>query len=147
MNKLIAKVVAAHNFQISESTGSVKVENLPDCYGDDQQLNQLFSNLLSNAVKYRNKNKQLQIKISATNAFNKIIYIIADNGIGIDSRYQEKIWNIFYRTHPQSQIPGEGVGLSIVKQITERHHGRVWVESEEGQGSTFFVELQKNKWE
>lgn len=147
MNKLIAKVAAAHNFQISESTGSVKVENLPDCYGDDQQLNQLFSNLLSNAVKYRNKNKQLQIKISATNAFNKIIYIIADNGIGIDSRYQEKIWNIFYRTHPQSQIPGEGVGLSIVKQITERHHGRVWVESEEGQGSTFFVELQKNKWE
>lgn len=147
MNKLIAKVVAAHNFQISESTGSVNVENLPDCYGDDQQLNQLFSNLLSNAVKYRNKNKQLQIKISATNAFNKIIYIIADNGIGIDSRYQEKIWNIFYRTHPQSQIPGEGVGLSIVKQITERHHGRVWVESEEGQGSTFFVELQKNKWE
>ncbi|MBV5282668.1 MAG: PAS domain S-box protein [Paludibacter sp.] len=147
MNKLIAKVVATHNFQISESSGNVNVENLPDCYGDDQQLNQLFSNLLSNAIKYRDKNKQLQIKISATNAFNKIIYIIADNGIGIDSRYQEKIWNIFYRTHPQSQIPGDGVGLSVVKQIAERHYGKVWVESEEGQGSTFFVELQKNNWE
>lgn len=147
MNKLMKKVVGAHHFQISELSGRINIENLPDCYGDDQQLNQLFSNLLSNAIKYRDKDKQLQIKISATNTLNKVIYIITDNGIGIDSRYHEKIWNIFYRTHPQSQIPGDGVGLSVVKQIAERHYGKVWVESEEGQGSTFFVELQKNNWE
>ena len=150
MNKLLEKVLFAHSFQISELSSHVHLEHLPDCYGDEQQLNQLFSNLISNAIKYRNQNKALKIKISAINDFNRIIYSVTDNGIGIEHKFQEKVWNIFYRIDPQSQIAGDGVGLSVVKQIAERHRGKAWVESVEsveGHGCTFFIELQKNNWE
>jgi PAS domain S-box-containing protein len=147
MNKLIKTVLAAHNYQISELTANIIVEDLPECYGDEQQLNQLFSNLISNAIKYRNRDRIFELTIKAIYSFNRVIYSIADNGIGISPKFHQKIWNIFYRVHSQTQIFGDGMGLSIVKQIAERHHGKVWVESDEEQGSTFFIELQKNSWE
>jgi len=147
MNKLIKTVLVAHNYQISELSANIFVENLPDCYGDEQQLNQLFSNLITNAIKYRYRDTKFELKIKAINSFNRVVYSITDNGIGIAPKFHDKIWNIFYRVHPQSQILGDGVGLSIVKQIAEKHHGKVWVESDDGQGSTFFIELQKNSWE
>ena len=146
MNKLIKAVLVAHNYQISELSAHIITEDLPDCYGDEQQLNQLFSNLISNAIKYRDTDRSVEIKIKAINSFNRVIYSITDNGIGIAPKFHEKIWNVFYRIHPQSQILGDGVGLSVVKQIAEKHYGKAWVESEEGQGSTFFIELQKNNW-
>jgi PAS domain S-box-containing protein len=147
MTKLIKTVLEAHNYQISNIASNIIVEDLPDCYGDEQQLNQLFSNLISNAIKYRDIDRNFEIKIKAINSFNRVIYCIADNGIGIAPKFHEKIWNIFYRIHPQSLISGDGMGLSVVKQIAEKHHGKVWVESDEGQGSTFYIELQKNNWE
>jgi PAS domain S-box-containing protein len=146
MNKLIQTVLVAHNYQISELSAHIITEDLPDCYGDEQQLNQLFSNLISNAIKYRDTDRSVEIKIKAINSFNRVIYSITDNGIGIAPKFHEKIWNVFYRIHPHSQILGDGVGLSVVKQIAEKHYGKVWVESEEGQGSTFFIELQKSNW-
>jgi PAS domain S-box-containing protein len=146
MNKLIKTVVVAHNYQISEISANIIIEDLPDCWGDEQQLNQLFSNLISNAIKYRDSDKNFEIKIKAINSFNRVTYCIADNGIGIASKFHEKIWNVFYRVDPQFYISGDGVGLSIVKQIAEKHHGKVWVESHEGAGSTFYIELQKNNW-
>ncbi len=147
MNKLIKSVVVAHNYQISEISANIIIEDLPDCWGDEQQLNQLFSNLISNAIKYRDRDRNFEIKIKATNSFNRVIYSVTDNGIGIEPRFHEKIWNVFYRVNPQFHILGDGVGLSIVKQIAEKHHGKVWVESYEDEGSTFFIELQKNNWE
>jgi len=147
MNKLIKTVLEAHNYQISNLASHITVEDLPDCYGDEQQLNQLFSNLISNAIKYRDRDRNFEVKIKSINSFNRVIYGITDNGIGIAPKFHEKIWNIFYRIHPQSQISGDGMGLSFVKQIAEKHHGKAWVESDEGQGSTFFIELQKNNWE
>ncbi len=147
MNKLIKTVLVAHNYQVSELSAIIIVEELPDCYGDEQQLNQLFSNLISNVLKYRDKDRRLEIKIKAIYSFNKVIYSITDNGIGIAPKYHEKIWNVFFRIDPQSHISGDGVGLSVVKQIAERHHGKAWVESDEELGSTFFIELQKNNWE
>lgn len=147
MNKLIKTVLEAHNYQISNLAPHITVEDLPDCHGDEQQLNQLFSNLISNAIKYRDIDRNFEIKIKAVNSFNRVIYCITDNGIGIAPKFHDKIWNIFYRIHPQSLISGDGMGLSVVKQIAEKHHGKAWVESDEGQGSTFFIELQKNNWE
>lgn len=146
MNKLMKKVVVAHNYQISEISANIIIEDLPDCCGDEQQLNQLFSNLISNAIKYRASDRNFEIKIKATNSFNRVIYCITDNGIGIAPKFHEKIWNVFYRVDPLFHISGDGVGLSIVKQIAEKHRGKVWVESEEGAGSTFYIELQKNNW-
>ena len=145
MNQLVNKILAAHNYQIAEASAQFIIQDLHYCYGDENQLNQLFSNIIDNALKYRNPDKQLIIEIASEIQYNKVIYTISDNGIGINSRNIEKIWDVFYRVDPESIHAGEGIGLSIAKRITNKHKGKIWVESEEGQGSVFFIELQKNE--
>ncbi len=144
MNKLFNNIIAAHNFQITELFVNMVVGNLDDCYGDENQLNQLFSNIIGNALKYSDKNRQSELKIASQTHYSKVIYSIKDSGIGIAPRHIEKIWDVFYRVDSSSPEAGEGLGLSIAKRIADKHKGKIWVESEEGKGSTFYVELQKN---
>ena len=144
MNKLFNNIIAAHNFQITELGVKVVIGNLDDCYGDENQLNQLFSNIIGNALKYSDKNRQSELKIASQTHYSKVIYSIKDSGIGIAPRHIEKIWDVFYRVDSSSPEAGEGLGLSIAKRIADKHKGKIWVESEEGKGSTFYVELQKN---
>jgi len=143
MNQLIKTIISALNFQIAEISGEVQVENLSDCYGDENQLNQLFSNIIGNALKYRDKKRKMVIKIGCTIQFNKVVYSIQDTGIGIAQRHLERIWDIFYRVDSGSPIAGEGIGLSLAKRITEKHKGKIWAESVEETGSIFYIELQK----
>jgi light-regulated signal transduction histidine kinase (bacteriophytochrome) len=145
MNHLFKAIIASNNYQISEISAKVIVDDLPDCYGDENQLNQLFSNIIGNAIKYRDKTKQLVINISGQLQYSKVTYSIKDNGIGIAQKYIEKIWDVFFRIDSNSSELGEGIGLSLAKRITDKHYGKIWVESEEGEGSTFFIELQKNE--
>jgi len=143
MNQLINKIVAAHNYQIIELSAQVIIQNLDYCYGDENQLNQLFSNIIDNALKYHDPNKLLKIEISSEVQYNRVQYAISDTGIGISPRNIEKIWDVFYRADHTLSQSGEGIGLSIAKRITNKHNGKIWVESVEGKGSTFFIELQK----
>lgn len=145
MNNLMTRIIEAHQFKIDEAEGSVNIEELPDCYGDIDLLNQLFSNLVSNAVKYRSNERALKINISGDKVFRKIIYKIQDNGSGMDKRHLEKIWDVFYRTGDNPEVEGDGIGLSLAKRITDKHKGRIRAESTEGEGSIFYVELQANK--
>lgn len=145
MNNLINNVIANHNFQLSETKAKIILNRLLNCHGDENLLNQLFSNIITNAIKYRNPERQLELEISSQLRFTKIIYAIKDNGIGINSRNTEKIWDVFYRVDPSSTQAGEGLGLSMAKRIVDKHRGKIWVESEEGKGSTFFIELNKNE--
>lgn len=145
MNQLVNKIIAAHNYQIAEASAQIIIHDLHYCYGDENQLNQLFSNIIDNALKYRNTDRQLIIEIASETQYNKVIYTISDNGIGINSRNIEKVWDVFYRVNPDSVHAGEGIGLSIAKRITNKHKGKIWVESEEGEGSVFYIELQKNE--
>jgi len=87
------------------------------------------------------------IEIASRVQFNKVIYSVKDTGIGIGSRHLEKIWNVFYRVDSASREVGEGIGLSIAKRIIDKHKGKIWAESEEGKGSIFYIELQKNQFE
>ncbi|RPH25023.1 MAG: hypothetical protein EHM93_20165 [Bacteroidales bacterium] len=144
MNKLFNTIIAGNNFQISELSATVIVTDLPDCYGDENLLNQLFSNIIGNALKYRDKTRPLEIKIAGRTKNNKAIYSIKDTGIGIPPKYLEKIWDVFFRVDANSPEVGEGIGLNLVKRITDKHLGKIWVESTEGVGSTFYIELQKN---
>jgi PAS domain S-box-containing protein len=141
MNELIKTIIAAQNYQLTELAAQVIIHDLSDCFGDENQLNQLFSNIIDNAIKYRDKNRQLAIEIESKVQFDKVVYSISDNGKGISPRNQEKIWDVFYRADPASET-GDGIGLSIAKTITNKHKGKIWVESEENEGSTFYVELQ-----
>jgi PAS domain S-box-containing protein len=145
MNQLMRNILSRYNFQITELSAKVKMDDLPGCYGDENQLNQLFSNIIGNALKYTDKSRPFELDITAENHYNKVVYVIKDTGTGIAPRHLEKIWDVFYRVDSASAQAGEGIGLSIVKRIADKHKGKVWAKSEEGKGSTFYIELQKNE--
>ncbi len=126
---------------IEESGAVVTHDALPTVMADSTQLIQLFQNIVENAIKYRGTELP-RVHISAErNAGNEWIFSIQDNGIGIDSQYFEKIFVMFQRLHSRSEFSGTGIGLTVCKKIAERHGGRVWVESNPGKGSTFYVAL------
>ncbi len=141
VGQLLKSIVDAHAFQLTESGATVECAELPPCYGDETLLNQLFSNLLGNAIKYRDEQRPLAIRISGQSRGRKVVYSIEDSGRGIDARHLPRVWDVFYRVDATLPDSGDGLGLNIVKRIAEKHHGRVWVESQPGLGSTFYVEL------
>jgi len=108
---------------------------LPTVRGDQVQLAQLFQNLISNAIKYRGSESP-RIQISVELGDGEWLLAVHDNGQGIDPAYHDRIFGVFKRLHG-SEYPGTGIGLAICKRIVEKHGGRVWVESEAGQGATF----------
>jgi signal transduction histidine kinase len=140
MNEILSDIIANHKFRLKELGVNTEVSELPQCKGDRIQVNQLFSNILENAVKYLDPERPGIIKIIGYTKGDQSVYCVEDNGIGIVPEYQEKIFEIFHRLEPD-KVKGEGLGLTIVHKIVERLQGRVWVESELGQGSKFFVSL------
>lgn len=145
VNKLVGKVLIGYNYELTELEASVLVENLPPCYGDENQLDQVFSNIIGNALKYRSEDRKPEIKISALSTSNKVVYCISDNGRGIAHRHLAKIWDVFYRGDSSVSESGDGIGLSVAKTIITKHKGRIWVESKVGIGSDFYIELHKNE--
>jgi len=119
---------------------------LPCVTGDPQRVAQLLSNLVSNGLKY-NQAAQPEVLVGASPATtngddgDRVVVFVRDNGIGIEPKYQEQIFGIFRRLHLPEEYEGTGAGLAICKKIVEAHGGRIWVESQPGQGSTFFFTL------
>src|SRR5262249_2843683 len=111
-------------------------EGLPSVLGDRHQLIQLFQNLVGNAIKFRGKEKP-RIQVSAKKDGGEWVFAVQDNGIGIAAEHAEVIFMIFQRLHTRNEYPGNGIGLAICKKIVEQHHGRIWLESEPGLGSSF----------
>jgi signal transduction histidine kinase len=141
MNKLMAEVIASFEFQVKESGVTIRVEELPPCYGDETQIDQVFSNLVDNALKFLDPDRPGIIKISGKEEEGWVTYCVEDDGIGIADKDRERIFEIFCRLDPDASA-GEGLGLTIVRKILDRHGGRVWVESELGKGSRLLVSLQ-----
>jgi len=113
---------------------------LPTAQADDTQMVQLFQNLIGNAIKFRGE-KPPQIHVGAAPRDEAWLFYARDNGIGLDPQYANRIFLIFQRLHGKSEYAGTGIGLAICKRIVERHSGRIWVESQLGQGSTFYFTL------
>ncbi|MCF6149394.1 MAG: sensor histidine kinase [Candidatus Kuenenia sp.] len=141
MNKLISNVIETYKYTIKEAKVTFQLEELPPCRGDESQINQVFSNLIDNALKYLDSGKEGVIRISGRKEDGSIVYCLEDNGIGIAKQHQDNIFEIFHRLNPGDNIGGEGLGLTIVHRILNRHNGKIWVESEPGKGSKFFVSL------
>ena len=134
---------AVHNLQaaIEESGAVITYDALPTVRGDHSQLIQLFQNLVGNAIKFRRPGEPPHIHVTACNLGQEWQFSVADNGIGIDPQFNERIFVIFQRLHAREQYPGTGIGLAICKRIVERHGGRIWVESMPGEGTTFHFTL------
>ena len=140
MTQLAREVVKTFQFQANQQAVEVRINELPDCYGDKEQVGQIFSNLISNALQNLSPGRKGLIRIYGREGESENVYCVEDNGIGIKENKLEKIFKVFYRgSHNKND--GEGLGLSIVKQTVNRHHGRAWVESEVGVGSKFYVSL------
>jgi PAS domain S-box-containing protein len=127
---------------IKDSNAMVSVGALPAVRADASQLAALFQNLIGNAIKYRNERRP-EIHIEARRRGNEWVFSVQDNGIGIEPQYFERIFQMFQRLHSRKNYPGTGIGLAICKKIVERHGGRIWLESQPGQGSTFLFTIPR----
>ena len=129
---------AVENLQsaVDESGAQITHDHLPVMIADGSQLLQVFQNLIANAIKFRGSDPPA-IRIRASKKSGEWVFSVADNGIGIAPEHAESIFAIFRRLHTRAEYPGSGIGLSICKKIIERQGGRIWVESQMGQGSTF----------
>jgi PAS domain S-box-containing protein len=126
---------------IAESGARVTHDPLPVVQGDGVQLAQVFQNLIANAIKFRRADEAPQVHVSATREGDLWRFSVADNGIGIPADQRERIFQIFHRLHTREEYPGTGIGLALCRRIVERHGGRIWVESEPGEGATFYFTL------
>jgi len=126
---------------IRESSAGVQFADMPSVKIRDIHLQQLFQNLIGNAIKYRSE-RRLIVNVTAVREDGHWLFAIQDNGIGIRPEYKETIFGIFKRLHTNDRYSGTGMGLAICQRIVERYRGRIWVESEPGQGSTFFFTVQ-----
>jgi len=146
MNALLEEIIKILSIKIQEYNVKIEIKKLPNCIGDWNLLNQVFTNLIDNAIKYRKMDTQLVLNISGKIENEYIVYCVKDNGIGISKNNIEKIWKLFYRvSNDDKDIEGEGIGLTIVKSIIQKHSGKIWVKSEYDNGSEFYIALPKLK--
>jgi len=125
---------------IEERSALVSSGQLPTVWADHGMLVRLFQNLIGNALKFCKAERPI-VRIQTEPRGGDWVFSVADNGIGIDAQYKDRIFMIFQRLHKQSEYPGTGIGLAVCKRIVERNGGRIWLESEPGKGTTFFFTL------
>jgi light-regulated signal transduction histidine kinase (bacteriophytochrome) len=141
-NEIIGDVTEDLYVLLNEAGATMKIGTLPQIHAYKSEVRLLFQNLIENAVKFRKKDVRLIIQVAARQAGDKgWLFSVSDNGIGIDATNHEKIFTIFRRLHTNDEYPGTGIGLAHCMKIVEMHHGRLWVRSKPGKGSSFYFTI------
>ena len=140
MNRLVHKITSTVQFQVRCSRVALVIDPLPPCLGDPSMMEQVIGNLLDNALKYLEPSRAARIAIRGEVRDGEAVYCVEDNGIGIDPEHVPQVFLMFHRLDPD-RVPGEGIGLTIVRTLLERQGGRIWVESRPGDGTRFLVAL------
>jgi chemotaxis family two-component system sensor kinase Cph1 len=140
MNEVAMAVERDLQAAIVGSGAELVFHNLPTVRADRRQMKQLLTNLISNAIKFRS-DVPSRVEISAVTYGNQYVFSVSDNGIGIDPKHADRLFRMFSRLHSRDEYPGTGIGLAIAKKIVERHGGKIWFESEPGEGTTFFFTI------
>jgi signal transduction histidine kinase len=138
-NEPLEQAVANLHMAISESGARIERERLPEVVADPQQLTQVFQNLIANAIKYRGESPP-RVRVTAKPAGDRWEISVRDNGLGFEMSQAERIFHLFHRLG-QNDAPGSGIGLSVCRRIVERLGGRLWAESEPGNGAVFRLTL------
>ncbi len=136
----LAEAVTRLEMRIAETGAEISIGSMPVVRVDPSQLAQVFQNLIGNALTFRSDERP-RIRVEAVEEEGAVRFSVGDNGIGIAPEYHDRIFRMFQRLHPRDRYPGSGIGLAIVHRIVERHGGRVWLESAEGEGSTFYFTI------
>ncbi|MBK6672420.1 MAG: hypothetical protein IPG49_02700 [Proteobacteria bacterium] len=131
----------AHNGSAPRPMPQIDIEPLPAAMADSVVIRSVWSNLIGNALKYSALRDAPRIDISGSIEGAEAIYTVADNGVGFDMRYADKLFAVFRRLHSARDFPGTGVGLAIAHRIVQRHGGRIWAESSPNAGSRFCFTL------
>ncbi len=140
MNTILETALMNLGKNVEEAGAIITHDRLPTVQADPSQMVQLLQNLIDNGLKYHGEERP-SVHISAHLQAGEWAISVKDNGIGIDPRHHEQLFQMFSRLHSRDQYPGTGMGLAISKKIVERHGGRIWVESDGKSGTTFFFTL------
>jgi PAS domain S-box-containing protein len=145
IDKVMYNVLSNLQVTSEENCAEIKVqESLPTIIGDESQMGQVFQNLIGNGIKFNDKETP-KIGVLAEQDEDGWIFSVSDNGIGIAPQYQSQIFEVFKRLHDKYEYPGTGIGLAICQKIVERHGGKIWVESKQGEGSKFYFNIPNQK--
>ncbi len=141
MNEMLAKIAGTLAGELKNTGGMIKIAHLPPCRGDAAHLQMGFSNLLGNAIKYRHPDRPRAVKVSGEVIGGRAVYQVSDNGMGFAAEHYQHVWDLFHRRVLMGETEGQALDLTLVRRIVEHHHGRIFLESEEGIGSRFIVAL------
>ena len=140
LNAILKEALQNLRVSIQSTQAKITCDAMPSLAADGTQVMQIFQNLIGNAIKFRSE-RPPEIHVGVQQQPGRWVFSVRDNGIGIEPQYFERIFQIFQRLHTRKHYPGTGIGLAICKKMVERHDGAIWVESELGQGSTFYFSL------
>jgi chemotaxis family two-component system sensor kinase Cph1 len=144
IKNLVNETLALYQKQIKDLHAEIKIDDLPKLQTYKPLIRQVFQNLISNGLKYHSQDQTPVIIIKSEEKKDYWQFSVADNGIGVEPEYFEKIFIIFQRLHNSAEYPGTGMGLAIAKKIVENLGGKIWIESAQGKGSTFYFTVLKN---
>jgi light-regulated signal transduction histidine kinase (bacteriophytochrome) len=143
MEKLAARVFEDLKPLVGQRDIRFEVSGLPPAFGDLSMLRQVIVNFITNALKFTRARETPLIEVGGCTEEKENIYFVRDNGVGFDSELSEKLFGMFQRLHSTQQFEGTGIGLFMIKQIIEKHGGRVWAEGEPDKGATFYFSLPR----
>jgi two-component system, chemotaxis family, sensor kinase Cph1 len=144
MNDLVSACIDKLGMEIGQRNVDWHIESLPTVWADPTFVHLAVLNLLSNAVKFTSQRDPAIITITSEEAGDEFVFHIADNGAGFNMEYVHKLFGVFQRLHRMEDFQGTGIGLANVRRIVERHNGRVWATSVQGEGATFSFSIPKH---
>ncbi len=140
-NAMVREVWGMLTAPVLDRNVDIRLHPLPQVMADPVLLRQVWTNLLDNALKYTRNRERAAIEVGAETRGRQTVFFIRDNGVGFNAKCAHRLFQVFQRLHSADDFEGDGVGLAIVQRIVHRHRGRVWAESEPGQGATFYFTL------
>ncbi|RZI98120.1 MAG: hypothetical protein EOO54_29070 [Haliea sp.] len=144
LSVLVRDCLETFQEEIARRGVQVTVEPLPVCRLDRPLMAQVLLNLVGNALKYTGEQARPVVKIGTRPDATEVVVYVQDNGVGFEMEFVSKLFRPFERLHPASQFKGSGIGLALVRQVIERHGGRVWAEATPGQGACFYFALPRS---